>query len=112
MTDLAVEHVDSDAHDDHDHPTDAFYVKIALILAFFTLIEVGTYFESVHNAPEWAMYVVLSVLMIIKFVMVGAYFMHLKYDTVWFRRVFIAGVVLACIVYVIMFLAYNRFGFV
>ncbi len=116
MTDLAVNH-DSDLHDGshddehHDHPSDWFYIKIALILAFFTLIEVGTYFESVHNAPEWAMYAVLTFLMVVKFVMVGAYFMHLKYDTVMFRRVFIAGIVLAIVVYVIMFLAYNRFGF-
>ena len=31
---------------------DWVYIKTALILAFFTAIEVFTYFESVHKAPR------------------------------------------------------------
>jgi cytochrome c oxidase subunit IV len=98
-----------EAHDDH-HPSDWEYLKVAGWLALLTLIEVGTYFESVHNLPRWALFVVLSVLMVVKFVMVGAYFMHLKYDTPWFRRLFIAGLVLAIIVYMVFFLAFDLFG--
>ena len=98
-----------EVHDDH-HPSDWEYLKIAGWLALLTLIEVGTYFESVHNLPRWALFVVLTVLMIVKFVMVGAYFMHLKYDTPWFRRLFIAGLVLAIVVYMVFFLAFDLFG--
>jgi len=97
------------AHDDVHHPSDWDYVKIAGWLAFFTAIEVGTYFFE-DTAPRWALFAVLTFLMIIKFIMVGAYFMHLKYDTPWFRRIFTAGVVLAIGVYLIFFLAFDLFG--
>lgn len=107
----AADHIAAvDHHDDAHHPSDWEYVKIALWLAFLTLIEVGTYFESVHNMPRWAMFVVLTVLMIVKFIMVGAYFMHLKYDTPMFRRVFAAGLILALVVYFITFFAFDIFG--
>ena len=99
----------ADAHDDAHHPSDLDYVKIAGWLAFFTAIEVGTYFVE-DTAPRALLFAVLTFLMIVKFVMVGAYFMHLKYDTPWFRRVFIAGIVLAVVVYMIFFLAFGLFG--
>jgi len=76
-----------DAHaEGHEHPSDWEYIKIALWLAFFTLIEVGTYFESVHNLPEWALYASLTFLMVVKFIMVGWFFMHLKYDSKNYTR--------------------------
>ena len=49
---------------------DWIYIKTALILGFFTAIEVFTYFESVHNAPEWLMVLTLSFLMVVKFFLV------------------------------------------
>lgn len=96
------------AHDDH-HPGDIFYLKIAAILAFFTALEVGTYFVE-DSAPRWLMFLSLTVLMVVKFAMVAAYFMHLKYDTKWFTYVFVAGLVLAMAVYAIFFFAYDLFG--
>jgi hypothetical protein len=42
--------------------------------------------------------------------MVAAYFMHLKYDTPWFRYLFIAGMVLAMGVYGIFLFAFDVFG--
>jgi hypothetical protein len=36
--------------------------------------------------------------------------MHLKYDTPWFRYLFIAGLVLAMGVYAIFLFAYDVFG--
>lgn len=98
----------ADVHEVH-HPSDWEYVKIAGWLALFTAIEVGTYFVE-DTAPRWALFTVLTVLMVVKFVIVGAQFMHLKYDTPWFRRIFIAGLVLAIIVYMIFFLAFDMFG--
>ncbi len=99
-----------DAHDEHDdHPSDLFYLKVAGILALFTALEVGTYFVE-DTAPRWLLFTSLTVLMIIKFAMVAAYFMHLKYDTKWFRYLFIAGLVLAIGVYAILLLVYDVFG--
>ncbi|HAY69578.1 cytochrome C oxidase subunit IV family protein [Acidimicrobiales bacterium] len=108
MTDTAVDAA-VDAHDDDHHPSDLFYVKIAGILALFTALEVGTYFIE-DSVDPWFLYLSLSVLMIIKFAMVAAYFMHLKYDTPWFRYLFIAGLVLAMGVYAIFLFAYDVFG--
>jgi len=114
VTELASEHLTADAHDEHGHddvhhPSDWEYAKIAIILAIFTAIEVGMYFleDSLNDAT---LYIGLTVLMVIKFFMVGAYFMHLKYDTDWFRRIFITGLVLAIGVYGIFFLSYDYFG--
>ena len=63
---------------------DWVYIKTALILAFFTAIEVFTYFESVHKAPEWLLVTTLSFLMVVKFFLVAGVFMHLKDDNSYF----------------------------
>lgn len=91
----------------HDHPTDAKYVKIALILGVITALEVGTYFWE--GASTTALVAVLFPMMIAKFAIVTGYFMHLKYDNPLFKRVFVFGLVLATIVYMIMFFAFNYF---
>ena len=94
----------------HEHPSDRQYVKIALILGVLTALEVFTYFESVHNLGDAALYVILIVLMVLKFVYVVAWFMHLKFDSVLFKRIFTAGVVLALGVYLIMLTAFRIWG--
>ena len=50
---------------------DWIYIKTAIILAVFTGIEVFTYFESVHQAPDWLLVLTLSFLMVIKFFLVA-----------------------------------------
>lgn len=103
--------VDAGGHGEHhEHPSDRQYVKIALILGALTALEVFTYFESVHNLGDAALYVILIVLMILKFIYVVAWFMHLKFDSVLFRRVFVAGVVLALGVYLVMLTAFRIWG--
>ena len=97
------------AHDDDHaahHPSDAQYVKIAIILGVITAAEVGTYFweDLFDKAPSTTMLVaVLFPMMIAKFVIVAGYFMHLKYDHPIFRRVFTFGLLLATAVYFILF---------
>lgn len=91
------------------HPNrDGTYIKVALILAAITGIETFTYFESVY--PEsWhrAIMPLLMVLMGIKFYLIAAYFMHLKWDKPVLRRAFMTGIVIAVIVYVIMLTAFK-----
>ncbi|MDE0652448.1 MAG: cytochrome C oxidase subunit IV family protein [bacterium] len=94
----------------HEHPSDREYVKIALILGALTALEVFTYFESVHNLGDAALYVILIVLMVLKFIYVVAWFMHLKFDSVLFKRIFVAGVVLALGVYMVMLTAFRIWG--
>lgn len=99
--DAPVEHVE------HEHPSDWQYIKIALILAVLTAIEVFTYFQSVHRMGDAALYVLLTVLMVLKFIYVVAWFMHLKFDSVLFKRIFITGIALALGVYLIMLTAFR-----
>ena len=118
MSDTATtEHADhpaSDAaehHDDegHAHPSDWAYVKIALVLAVITALEVFTYFESVL---DWGVALVpsLLVMMVVKFYLVATWFMHLRFDSKLFGRMFNTGLVLATSVYLITLTASNVWG--
>ena len=118
MSDTATtEHTDhpaSDAaehHDDegHAHPSDWAYVKIALVLAVITALEVFTYFESVL---DWGVALVpsLLVMMVVKFYLVATWFMHLRFDSKLFGRMFSTGLVLATGVYVVTLVASNVWG--
>jgi cytochrome c oxidase subunit 4 len=80
----------------HGHPTDALYVKVALILAALTALEVSTYY--VDFGPLFLP--VLLILMAVKFVVVVLFFMHLRFDSKLFGRVFWSGLILAVAVYV------------
>ncbi|MFZ6004316.1 MAG: cytochrome C oxidase subunit IV family protein [Actinomycetota bacterium] len=91
----------------HDHPSDAKYVKIAVILAAITALEVATYFWE--GASTLGLVLVLFPMMIAKFAIVTGYFMHLKYDNPIFRRVFVFGLLLATAVFMITFFAFNYF---
>jgi caa(3)-type oxidase subunit IV len=112
MSTATAEHAEHDEHVAH-HPTDAQYVKIALILGVITAFEVATYFwkdlpfTNGKEASTTTLVVILFPMMIAKFAIVCGYFMHLKYDNHLFRRVFVFGLVLATIVYFIVFLAFD-----
>lgn len=101
------DHETSQHETEHAHPSDWQYIKIALLLAVLTALEVFTYFESVHNLSDAALYVILTVLMVLKFVYVVAWFMHLKFDSMIFRRVFQVGIAMALAVYLIMLTAFE-----
>jgi cytochrome c oxidase subunit 4 len=95
---------------EHRHPTDADYIKIALFLGFVTALEVGTYFwEDIFGSKPSTMALIATLfpMMFIKFGVVVAYFMHLRFDNPMFRRVFVFGLVLAVIVYAIMATAFE-----
>ena len=89
----------------HAHPADKKYVVVALILGLFTAIEVLTYFVDFGDAAIPT----LLVLMAIKFLMVVLYFMHLRFDSPVFMRLFFCGLILAVSVYCIMLAAF-QFG--
>ena len=87
----------SEIAEHHDHGmSDAGYIKIALILAAITALEVSTYY--VDFGPLFMPS--LLIMMIIKFVMVVSYFMHLKFDNKLFSFLFYTGLALAIFVYI------------
>jgi cytochrome c oxidase subunit IV len=90
----------------HAHPSDGNYMLIALILGVITAAEVSLYYIDIGKA----MIPALLVMMVLKFGIVAAYFMHLKFDSLLFRRLFIAGLVLAVAVYLAVLTSFQFFG--
>ena len=98
MASHAPAHGAHDAHDEH-HPTPADYVRIAIILAIITLVEVIIYYLP---SMRGILVPILLVLSIVKFLAVVGYFMHLKNDKRLFRLMFGAGLVLSLGVFLAM----------
>jgi len=87
---------DSEVHAEYSHHTDWIYIRVAVVLAALTALEVSTYY--VDFGPVFLP--MLLVLMSIKFVLVVLFFMHLRYDAKLFGRLFWSGFFLAVVVYV------------
>jgi cytochrome c oxidase subunit 4 len=85
---------------EHAHPGPGEYVKVAIILAIVTAIEVGAYY--VTGLSDRVLSVALLVMMVVKFAMVGLWFMHLRFDSRLFRRLFVTGIVLALAIYTVV----------
>jgi len=91
----------------HEHPSDGKYVQIAIFLGVITAMEVAIpYITEVSGI--WL--AVMLVLMVIKFFVVVAWFMHLKFDSSLFRRLFVGGLVLAVLVYLAALTSFQYFG--
>jgi cytochrome c oxidase subunit 4 len=90
----AADAAEHDAHAGH-HPTPAEYVRIALILGLLTALEVSTYYFEFGRAGI----PLLVILMIVKFIMVASFFMHLRYDTKLFGRFLYTGLGFALVLY-------------
>lgn len=86
---------------EHNHPSPAKYVGIAILLAIITGLEVALYY--IHM-PSALLVIFLMALAFLKFTMVAAFFMHLKFDSPMLRRVFITGIILAGVVYTVALL--------
>jgi cytochrome c oxidase subunit 4 len=92
------------SHLEHQHPKELVYVKVAVILAIWTAIEIWI---SYTNYARWIKIVALIVLMVAKFATVVAYFMHLKFDNPTLRRPFLGGLILALAVYTAVLLMFT-----
>jgi cytochrome c oxidase subunit 4 len=90
----------------HDHPSEWEYIKVALVLAAITLAEVLIYY--VESLGDLLIYI-LILLSLVKFSMVVLWFMHLRFDSRLFRRLFVTGMVLALFVYTIVLTTFHVF---
>jgi cytochrome c oxidase subunit 4 len=91
----------------HEHPSDGKYIQIAVILGLITAVEIAIpYFTEVSGL--WL--ALMLALMIAKFAIVVAWFMHLKFDSSLFRRLFVGGLVLAVLVYIAALASFQYFG--
>ena len=80
----------------HAHPSELEYVKIAALLASITGAEVAIYYVK---ALKGILVPALIVFSAVKFSVVVLWFMHLRFDSRLFRRLFVTGVCLALFVF-------------
>ena len=88
------------------HPSPKEYVRIALVLAFITMLEVSTYYIE---PPRTLLIIVLLAMTVIKFALVVLWFMHLKFDSRTYSRFFLMGLALAITLYLIVLLTFSGF---
>lgn len=84
------------------HPGVLEYTQIGLILFVITAIEVGIYYVGLGFTT---LVIALIVLSLIKFSLVVAWFMHLRFDNKLFMTFFIAGLFTALIVFTVVLTA-------
>ena len=80
------------------YPDEWQYIKVFLILLVITAAEVGIYYLS---GARRAVITVMVFMMIAKFALVALFFMHLRFDSKLFRRLFVTGIILAIAVYLV-----------
>lgn len=90
----------------HTHPGPRQYVMIAVILVILTGLEVAvSYFDGEVNSN--ILIALLVVLAAAKFFLVCAWYMHMKQDKPFFRRVFTVGMIGAGLVYAIVLFTFS-----
>ena len=91
---------------EHAHPTPRTYIAVAIWLAIATAAEVALFYLDL---PDGLLIGLLMFFMVVKFTMVVAYFMHLKFDARIFRRFMYTGIALAVSVYMIVLATFGLF---
>jgi cytochrome c oxidase subunit 4 len=91
----------------HVHPTGATYLKVAVILTLITIAEVWAYYIPVLVASP-LFNPSLIIMSAVKFAIVVAFYMHLKYDHKLFRALFSGPLLVAFVTAMaFMFLFYK-----
>ena len=88
------------------HPSPKEYVRIGLILAVLTALEVAASYAGVSGS---ILIPTLFILAVIKFAMVVLWFMHLKFDDRRFARFFVMGLSGAAVLYLIVLISFRVF---
>lgn len=112
MTDTSVTDA-SEGHEHHAHEGEAFtgheklYIQVAIGLAVLTAMEVA--WPYIVDDGALLMWPLLG-LMAIKFWVIAAFFMHLKFDSIILTRIFYASLFLAVAVYVAALTTFEIWG--
>jgi cytochrome c oxidase subunit IV len=83
------------------HPDPWQYVVVAVVLAVITAIEIAVSYTE-GDIPDGLIVVLLLAMMVMKFVLVASWFMHLRTDQPVFKRLFIVGAIAAPVLYLIV----------
>jgi cytochrome c oxidase subunit IV len=92
----------------HEHPSWKQYQWVALVLTVITGIEVWVYYTPLKQS---AVFVPLLLIMsAVKFAIVVAFYMHLKYDHKLFRALFIGPLIIAMSTLVALLFLFSKFS--
>ena len=75
------------------HATVQTYIKVAVVLGLLTAIEIGALY--VPGLPSYVLVTLLLVFSVLKFGLVVAFFMHLRYDNKLLTALFVGPLVMA-----------------
>ena len=89
------------------HPKPSQYVKIAVLLAVLTAIEVGLFYINNTLSLGWVNTAMLLILAALKFVIVIGWYMHLRFEKITLSRFFSFGFVLAFTLYAIVLVSFG-----
>jgi cytochrome c oxidase subunit IV len=112
---LALEEQQAVGAADHDrpagshgagHPSPKEYVRIGLLLAVLTALEVAATYVGVSGS---ILIPTLFVLAVVKFALVVLWFMHLKFDDRRYARFFVMGLSGAATLYLIVLISFRVF---
>lgn len=90
-----------------EHPSPKAYIRIGLILAGLTAIEVVLSYSHYSDRVKTAG---LLTCMFLKFLLVVLWFMHLKFDSRRYARFFVMGLAGATTLYLIVLMTFGVFG--
>jgi cytochrome c oxidase subunit 4 len=93
--------------EDAGHPGPREYVIVAVVLAVVTGMEVALFY--LDFLPSGIVVAALLVLMAIKFALVVLWFMHLRFDSAIYKRLFVAGLALALSVFIVVLVTFGVF---
>ncbi|MGH2577266.1 MAG: cytochrome C oxidase subunit IV family protein [Actinomycetota bacterium] len=89
------------------HPSPKEYVRIAVVLAVVTGMEVGIWYAEISRG---LLILALLVLAAIKFVLVVLWYMHLRFDSRTYARFFMIGLAGAVTLYLVVLLTFRAFS--
>ena len=89
------------------HPSAKEYIRIGIILAVLTALEVATYYVDVSHS---ILIPTLYALALVKFLLVVLWFMHLKFDDRRYARFFVLGIAGASTLYLVVLLLFGAFS--
>jgi caa(3)-type oxidase subunit IV len=88
-----------------DHPSPRQYVLIAVVLVVLTAIEIAvSYIDTEHTN---LIIIALFMMGAAKFFLVAGWYMHMRVDQPFFRRIFVMGMIGAGVVYGIVILVFS-----
>ena len=83
------------------HPDPWQYVVVAVVLSVITAVEIAVSYTE-GDIPDGLIVVLLLAMMVMKFILVASWFMHLRTDQPVFRRFFIVGSIAAPVLYLVV----------